>query len=291
MRFFLLREKIGRKREIAFPLSTRTISAEGCVGQIKNAISPTFRALDTHDLPRGLRGTKQKRNLTCISRPRHARSPQKVARDQAKTQSHLHFAPSTRTISANGCVGPSKNAISPAFRALDTHNLRRRLRAINQKCNLSCVSRPHTHDLRRGLRMDKSITQSHLHLAPLTRAVYAEGCAGPKKCNLTCISGPRHARSPQKVARDQAKTQFRLHFAPSTRTISANVAWDQAETQSHLQFAPSTRTISQRVARDQAKTQLHLHFAPWTRAISAEGCVSWCSCGTAPALMREDSQM
>ena len=116
----------------------------------KKAISPAIRAFDTHDLRRGLRWTGQKRNLACISRLRHARSPQRVALDRAKTQSHLHFVPSTRaisaglrraqqkrnltcisrlarTISAEGCAGHSKNAISPAFRAFDTHDLRRGL--------------------------------------------------------------------------------------------------------------------------------------------------------------------
>ena len=82
-----------------FAPSTRTISAEGCPRPGQNAISPAFRALNTHDLRRWLRAPNPKRNLTCISRPRRARSPQRVAPDRAKTQSHLHFAPSTRTIS------------------------------------------------------------------------------------------------------------------------------------------------------------------------------------------------
>ena len=86
--------------------------------------------LDTHDLRRGLRATNPKRNLTCISRLRHARSPQRVAPDKSKTQSHLHFAPSTRAISAEGCARQIQNAISPAFRALDTHDLRRGLRFV-----------------------------------------------------------------------------------------------------------------------------------------------------------------
>ena len=100
---------------------------EGCLCQIQNAISPAFHAVDMPDLCRGLPATGQKRNLTCISRLRHARARQKVARDRTKTQSHLHFAPSTCTISAEGCARPDKNAISPAFRALDAHDLRRRL--------------------------------------------------------------------------------------------------------------------------------------------------------------------
>ena len=59
--------------------SPRTVSAEGCACQTQNAISPAFRALDTHDCRTRLRGTNPKRNLTCISRPRHARLPQMVA--------------------------------------------------------------------------------------------------------------------------------------------------------------------------------------------------------------------
>ena len=81
---------------------TRTISAEGCASKSEIAISPAFRALDTHDLRRGLHFEIQKRNFTCIPRTRHARSPQRVALRNPKTQFHLHSAHSTRTISAEG---------------------------------------------------------------------------------------------------------------------------------------------------------------------------------------------
>ena len=43
------------------------------------ALSSACRALDTHDLRRGLRGQPANRTLACISRTRHARSPQRVA--------------------------------------------------------------------------------------------------------------------------------------------------------------------------------------------------------------------
>ena len=46
------------------------------------------------------------------------RSTQRVAPDRAKTHSRLHFAPSTRAISAKGCAGPGQNALSPALCAL-----------------------------------------------------------------------------------------------------------------------------------------------------------------------------
>ena len=95
--------------------------------------SPAFRALDTHDLRRGLRGHRTNRTLACISRTRHARSPQRVARAWDKSHSRLHFAHSTRTISAEGCARMGQIALSPAFRTLDTHDLRRGLRVKSPK--------------------------------------------------------------------------------------------------------------------------------------------------------------
>ena len=82
----------------------------------------------------------QKKHFACIPRLRRARSPQRVAHATSKmhfaciprlrharapeqTQCHLHSAPSTRTISAEGCAGMCKNAISPAFCAFDAQDL------------------------------------------------------------------------------------------------------------------------------------------------------------------------
>ena len=89
------------------------------------ALSPAFRALDTHDLRRGLRADRTNRTLACISRTRHARSPQRVARGPHQSHSRLHFVHSTRTISAEGCARTAPIALSPTFRALDAHDLRR----------------------------------------------------------------------------------------------------------------------------------------------------------------------
>ena len=110
-----------------FAHSKRTISAEGCAHSRQIALSPAFRALDAHDLCRGLRADRTNRTLACISRTRHARSPQRVARGPDKSHSRLHFAHSTRTISAEGCARTGQIALSPAFRALHAHDLRRGL--------------------------------------------------------------------------------------------------------------------------------------------------------------------
>ena len=95
--------------------------------------SPAFRALDTRDLRRGLRGHQTNRTLACISRTRHARSPQRVACAWDKSHSRLHFAHSTRTISAEGCARMGHITLSPAFCTLDTHDLCRGLRVKSPK--------------------------------------------------------------------------------------------------------------------------------------------------------------
>ena len=104
-----------------------------CISRARHALSPAFRALDTHDLRRALRGHRTNRTLACISRARHARSPQRVARAPDKSRSRLHFAHSTRAISAEGCTRAGQIALSPAFRALDAHDLRRGLRVKSPK--------------------------------------------------------------------------------------------------------------------------------------------------------------
>ena len=157
-------------------LQSHQFSAEGCARTGQIALSPAFRALDTHDLRRGLRGHPANRTLACISRTRHARSPQRVARGPDKSHSRLHFAHSTRTISAEGCAGTRRTALSPAFRALDTHDLRRGLRGHPANRTLACISRTrHARSPQRVARTpDKS--HSHLHFAHSTRTISAEGC-------------------------------------------------------------------------------------------------------------------
>ena len=170
-----------------FAHSTRTISAEGCAGTRRIALSPAFRALDTHDLRRGLRGHPANRTLACISRTRHARSPQRVARAPGKSHSRLHFAHSTRTISAEGCARTGQIALSPAFRALDTRDLRRGLRAHPADRTLASISR--TRHARSPQRVARAPGRSHsrLHFAHSTRTISAEGCARTRQIALSPV--------------------------------------------------------------------------------------------------------
>ena len=80
-----------------FAHSTRTISAEGCARMGQIALSPAFRALDTRDLRRGLRAHGTNRTLTCIWCTRHARSPQRVARQVSKTSVSYETSSKTHT--------------------------------------------------------------------------------------------------------------------------------------------------------------------------------------------------
>ena len=129
--------------------ATGTNRTLACISRTRHARSPqkvvrnrdkshsrVHFAHSTHDPRRGLSATGTNRTLACISRPRRARSPQRVARAKTKSRSRLHFAHSTRTISAEGCAGPDQIALSPAFRASDTHDLRRGLRfvAVRRHC-------------------------------------------------------------------------------------------------------------------------------------------------------------
>ena len=170
-----------------FAHSTRTISAEGRAGTRHIALSPAFRALDTHDLRRGLRADRTNRTLACISRTRHARSPQRVARGPDKSHPRLHFAHSTRTISAEGCARSRQIALSPAFRAFDTHDLRRGLRADRTNRTLACISR--TRHARSPQRVARGPDKSHsrLHFAHSTRTISAEDCAGSRQIALSPV--------------------------------------------------------------------------------------------------------
>ena len=105
--------------------------------------------------------------------------------------------------------------------ALDTPDLRSRLRAHSPNRTLACISR--TRHARSPQRVARAETQSHsrLHFAHSTRTISAEGCANRPNHTLACISRTRHTRSPQRVAREQTQSHSRLHFAHSTRTISA----------------------------------------------------------------------
>ena len=108
-----------------------------------------------------------------MSRARHARSPQRVARAPDKSHSRLHFARSTRTISAEGCAGTWTNR------------------------TLACIS--HTRHARSPQRVARAWDKSHsrLRFARSTRTISAEG--SPKRAFRT--------RLPQKLTRQSLQNE------------------------------------------------------------------------------------
>ena len=91
--------------------SARTISAEGCARMGQIALSPAFRALDTHDLHRGLRAHGTNRTLACISHTRHARSPQRVARQVSKTS--VSYETSSKTHASKSAKRAFRTRLPP----------------------------------------------------------------------------------------------------------------------------------------------------------------------------------
>ena len=155
-------------QDLSFRISAGPL-VEDSLSDCTNATLPAFRAMHTHDLRRGLHFEINNHNFTSISRDGHARSPQRVALRNQKSQLYqhfarwtrtipaegctskpknatllyLHFVPTTRTISAEGCTSKSKNATLPAFHALDTHDLCRRFTFRNHASEVPCLPRNH----------------------------------------------------------------------------------------------------------------------------------------------------
>ena len=162
--------------------------------------------MDTHDLRRRLHFETQKRNFTCIPRTRHARSPQKVALWNQKSQLYLHSAHSTRTISADGCTSKSKKAISPAFRALDTRDLRRALHFEIRNRNFTCIPRTRHARSPQTVALRNQKRQFHLHSAHSTRAISAEGSHFETILQKYCACHEIMTRGHTKCCTGHAKT-------------------------------------------------------------------------------------
>ena len=87
------------------------------------AILLQFRAIDAHDSTKGLLAQMKNREITTISRDRHARSYDWNAPRTGKFQFLYSFARSTRTILRKGSTQHRKIAISLKFRVIDTYDL------------------------------------------------------------------------------------------------------------------------------------------------------------------------
>ena len=189
--------------------------------------SPAFRALDARDLRRGLRGHRTNRTLACISRARRARSPQRVVRAPDKAHSRPHFAHSTRTISAEGCARVGQIALSPAFRALDTRDLRRGLRAHGTNHTLACIS--HTRHARSPQRVARQVsktsvsfeTSSKTHTSKSAKRAFRTRLP-PKVKRKHPSEHTHHAALPSSFAFPAPPNNIRSHANPNvTATLTS----------------------------------------------------------------------
>ena len=166
--------------------------------------SPAFRVLDTHDLRRGLRGHRTNRTLVCISRTRHARSPQRVARAWDKSHSrHL----------------------SPAFRALDTHDLRRGLRAHGTNRTLACIS--HTRHARSPQRVARQVSKTSVSCEASSKTHTAKRAfrtrLPPKVERKHPSEHTHHAALPSSFAIPSPPNNIRSHANPNVTATFTSI--------------------------------------------------------------------
>ena len=160
--------------------------------------SPAFRALDTHDLCTGLRGHRTNRTLACISRTRHARSPQRAVWAPDKSHSRLHFA---------------------RFCALDTHDLRRGLRAHGTNRTLACIS--HIHHARSPQKVARQVsktsvsyeTSSKTHTSKSAKRAFRTRL--PPKVKRKPSEHTHHAALPRSFASPAPPNNIRSHANPN----------------------------------------------------------------------------
>ena len=212
-----------------FARSTRTISAEGCVGTGQIALSPAFRALDTHDLRRGLRAHGTNRTLACISHTRHARSPQRVARQVSKTSvsyensSKAHTSKSAKRAKSSGNTHRSTHITQPC-------------QAVSRFQPLQTTS-AHT-PIPMGQRHSPlpQLTTSRFpapatNLSPSTRLTRTKYCACHEMSPPSHLATSRFPAPATRIALPRFKEVLRL---PRKVTISSHVSFNKICTTPHV---------------------------------------------------------
>ena len=190
----------------SFARSTRTILRKGCTQHHKIAILPQFRAIDTHDLTKGLHSAPQDRNFTTVSRDRHARSYERVALTRTRSQCYCSFVRLTRTILRKGCTQTHKIAILPQFRAIDTHDLTKGLHSAPQDRNFTTVSRDRHARSYERVALTSTRSQFYYNFARSTRTILRKGCTQHHKIAILLQFRAIDTHDPTKGL------HFRKHF-------------------------------------------------------------------------------
>ena len=185
------------------------LKAEGGTNSVNRKCNPLRRSCVSSARNAG-------ESAICPARAQPSAEIVRVERAPDKSHSRLHFAYLTRTISAEGCAGKEQIALSPAFRALDARDLRRRFRA-----HIALSPAFHAlgaRDLRRGLRARRT------------------------NRTLACISRARDARSPQSVARARRTDRPLACISPSAEIVRVENAKCRRECDLSLPVHAETQT-------------------------------------------------
>ena len=212
-------------------------------------------AQTTRQLPQAISRATKSHGATARAL-RHARSPQRVRRDQEEFARRHSESASTRTIPAEGSSGNVKNAknnpqvlhrprrspqrvaraptktqkITLDFLHLDHADPRRRSRGHRQKRKKKKNTLEFLHldhaDPRRGSRGNIKHRKKNSSFCTSTTPIPAEGRACMLKiAKTTRVFAPRPRRSPQRVARECQKIQKPRVFAPRPRRSPQRVAF------------------------------------------------------------------
>ena len=238
---------------------TRAIPAEGSPRPRQIRTAPQRERSDTHDPRRGFTATKTDSHGATARAIRHARSPQRVHRDQDRFARRRSESDPTRTILAEGSPRPRQMRTAPQRERSDTHDPRKwftatktdsqgataRAPSSRQTRTAPQRERSDTHDPRRGSREPSKFARRHSESDP-TRTIPAEGSPRPRQIRTApqrersdthdprrgftatktdsrgaTARAIRHARSPERVHRDQDRFARRHSESDPTRTIPA----------------------------------------------------------------------
>ena len=225
---------------------TRTIPAEGSSGSRQIRTAPQRERFDTQDLRRGFAKVKTNSHGAAARALRHARSPQRVRRDQDRFARRHSESDPTRTIPAEGSSGSRQIRTAPQRERFDTQDLRRGFAKVKTNSHGAAArALRHARSPQRVRRDQDRFARRHSKSDP-TRTIPAEGSSGSRQIRTApqrerfdthdlrrgfaalktnshgaTARALRHARSPQRVHRAQDKFARRHSESASTRTISA----------------------------------------------------------------------
>ena len=174
--------------------------------------------MDTHDLRSRLHFEIRNGNFTSMSCDGHARSPQKVALGNQKSQLYQHFPRWTHTHTRSPHRVALRNPKSQIYQhsVMDARDLRRGLHSHFEIRNRNFTCIPcHQHarfPQRVALRNQKS--QLYLHSVPSTRTISAEGSLFETMLQKYCACHEIMSRGHTKCCTGHAKASSSKNATP-----------------------------------------------------------------------------